>query len=41
MEKQMRFGGAFEAKNKFRTLLDWLENPEEVVITRHRSPWPG
>jgi len=26
--------GAFEAKNKFGTLLDWVENGEEVVITR-------
>jgi prevent-host-death family protein len=31
----MRNDGAFEAKNKFRTLLDWVENGEEVVITRH------
>ncbi|QOJ09965.1 type II toxin-antitoxin system prevent-host-death family antitoxin [Nitrosomonas sp. H1_AOB3] len=27
--------GAFEAKNKFGTLLDWIESGEEVVITRH------
>jgi prevent-host-death family protein len=27
--------GAFEAKNKFGTLLDWVESGEEVVITRH------
>jgi prevent-host-death family protein len=27
--------GAFEAKNKLGTLLDWVENGEEVIITRH------
>lgn len=26
--------GAFEAKNKFGTLLDWVESGEEVIITR-------
>lgn len=26
--------GAFEAKNKFGQLLDWVERGEEVVITR-------
>lgn len=26
--------GAFEAKNKFGTLLDWVEAGDEVVITR-------
>jgi prevent-host-death family protein len=26
--------GAFEAKNKLGTLLDWVENGEEVLITR-------
>lgn len=26
--------GAFEAKNKFGQLLDWVEAGEEVVITR-------
>ncbi|UFP95682.1 type II toxin-antitoxin system Phd/YefM family antitoxin [Gloeobacter morelensis] len=31
----MREIGAFEAKNKLGTLLDWVENGEEVVITRH------
>jgi prevent-host-death family protein len=30
----MREIGAFEAKNKFGTLLDWVESGEEVVITR-------
>lgn len=30
----MREVGAFEAKNKFGTLLDWVENGEEIVITR-------
>ncbi|MGH8801674.1 MAG: type II toxin-antitoxin system Phd/YefM family antitoxin [Casimicrobiaceae bacterium] len=30
----MREVGAFEAKNKFGTLLDWVERGEEVVITR-------
>lgn len=31
----MREIGAFEAKNKFGQLLDWVEDGEEVVITRH------
>jgi prevent-host-death family protein len=31
----MREVGAFEAKNKFGQLLDWVEDGEEVVITRH------
>jgi prevent-host-death family protein len=31
----MRAIGAFEAKNKLGTLLDWVENGEEVLITRH------
>ncbi len=26
--------GAFEAKNKLGTLLDWVESGEEVTITR-------
>lgn len=26
--------GAFEAKNKLGTLLDWVEGGEEVIITR-------
>jgi prevent-host-death family protein len=26
--------GAFEAKNKLSTLLDWVANGEEIVITR-------
>lgn len=30
----MRQIGAFEAKNKLGTLLDWVERGEEVVITR-------
>jgi prevent-host-death family protein len=30
----MRQIGAFEAKNKLGTLLDWVETGEEVVITR-------
>ena len=30
----MREIGAFEAKNRFGTLLDWVEKGEEVVITR-------
>lgn len=34
----MREVGAFEAKNKLGTLLDWVENGEEVVITRHGKP---
>jgi prevent-host-death family protein len=31
----MREIGAFEAKNRLGTLLDWVENGEEVLITRH------
>lgn len=31
----MRQVGAFEAKNKLGTLLDWVENGEEILITRH------
>ena len=30
----MREVGAFEAKNKLGTLLDWVEQGEEIVITR-------
>ena len=30
----MREIGAFEAKNKFGQLLDWVEQGEEVTITR-------
>ena len=30
----MREVGAFEAKNKLGTLLDWVEQGEEVLITR-------
>ncbi|MDN5751737.1 MAG: type II toxin-antitoxin system prevent-host-death family antitoxin [Nitrosospira sp.] len=31
----MREIGAFEAKNKLGTLLDRVENGEEILITRH------
>lgn len=31
----MREVGAFEAKNKLGTLLDWVAGGEEVLITRH------
>jgi prevent-host-death family protein len=34
----MREIGAFEAKNKFGTLLDWVEQGEVVVITRRGKP---
>ena len=34
----MREIGAFEAKNKLSTLLGWVENGEEVLITRHGKP---
>lgn len=30
----MREVGAFEAKNKLGTLLDWVESGEEILITR-------
>ena len=30
----MREMGAFEAKNKLGTLLDWVELGEEILITR-------
>jgi prevent-host-death family protein len=31
----MREVGASEAKNRFGQLLDWVEQGEEVTITRH------
>jgi len=31
----MREVGAFEAKDNFDQLLDWVEQGEEVTITRH------
>jgi prevent-host-death family protein len=31
----MREIGAFEAKNKFGSLLDWVAQGEEILITRH------
>ena len=34
----MREVGAFEAKSKLGTLLDWVENGEEVLITRRGKP---
>jgi prevent-host-death family protein len=34
----MREIGAFEAKNKLGTLLDWVESGDEVLITRHGRP---
>ena len=34
----MRTVGAFEAKNKLGTLLDLVEQGEEVIITRHGKP---
>lgn len=34
----MREIGAFEAKNRLGTLLDWVEQGEEVVITRRGQP---
>lgn len=34
-ERSMREIGAFEAKNRFGQLLDWVEHGEEVTITRH------
>ncbi len=34
----MREIGAFEAKNKLGTLLDWVAGGEEVVITRRGKP---
>jgi prevent-host-death family protein len=34
----MRQIGAFEAKNKLGTLLDWVESGEEVLITRRGRP---
>ncbi len=30
----MKEMGAFEAKNRLGTLLDWVEQGEEVLITR-------
>ena len=34
----MRIVGAFEAKNKLGTLLDLVEQGEEITITRHGKP---
>ncbi len=34
----MREIGAFEAKNTLGTLLDLVQNGEEIVITRHGKP---
>ena len=34
----MREIGAFEAKNKLGSLLDRVEQGEEIVITRHGKP---
>ena len=34
----MREVGAFEAKSKLGTLLDWVEAGEEVLITRRGKP---
>ena len=34
----MREIGAFEARNRLGTLLDWVENGEEIVITRRGKP---
>lgn len=31
----MREVGAFEAKNRFGQLLDWVQQGEEITITRH------
>lgn len=31
----MREVGSFEAKNKLGTLLDWVAQGEEILITRH------
>ncbi len=34
----MREIGAFDAKNRLGTLLDWVEQGEEVLITRRGHP---
>ena len=34
----MREIGAFEAKNKLGTLLDWVADGDEVLITRRGKP---
>lgn len=34
----MREIGAFEAKNRLGTLLDMVEQGEEITITRHGKP---
>jgi prevent-host-death family protein len=34
MEKAMREVTAFEARNKFGALLDWVELGHDVLITR-------
>lgn len=38
MVRTMKEIGAFEAKNRLGTLLDWVECGEEVVITRRGKP---
>jgi prevent-host-death family protein len=38
LEAILRTIGAFEAKNRLGTLLDLVEQGEEVVITRHGKP---
>jgi prevent-host-death family protein len=37
-ESTMRKVGAFEARNTFGTLQDWVQQGEEVVITRRGKP---
>ena len=37
----MREVGASEAKNKLGTLLNWVENGGEVVVTGTAKPWRG
>lgn len=34
----MREIGAFDAKNKLGSLLDWVERGEEILITRRGRP---
>ena len=38
MGPAMREIGAFEAKDRLGTLLDWVEQGEEITITRHGQP---
>ncbi len=37
----MREIGAFEAKNRFRRLIDWVEHGEEIAVTQRGKAAAG